>query len=76
MKHIVGFSGGVDSQACARWVLNRYPTFFAPCVPGMATNAIDDVVRWAQTDRGGRQANLLRVLNDRPACESQYGTCE
>lgn len=25
MKHIVGFSGGVDSQACARWVLNRYP---------------------------------------------------
>jgi 3'-phosphoadenosine 5'-phosphosulfate sulfotransferase (PAPS reductase)/FAD synthetase len=25
MKHIVGFSGGVDSQACARWVLNRHP---------------------------------------------------
>jgi 3'-phosphoadenosine 5'-phosphosulfate sulfotransferase (PAPS reductase)/FAD synthetase len=25
VKHIVGFSGGVDSQACARWVLNRYP---------------------------------------------------
>lgn len=25
MKHIVGFSGGIDSQACARWVLNRYP---------------------------------------------------
>lgn len=25
MKHIVGFSGGVDSQACARWVLNRFP---------------------------------------------------
>jgi 3'-phosphoadenosine 5'-phosphosulfate sulfotransferase (PAPS reductase)/FAD synthetase len=24
-KHIVGFSGGVDSQACARWVLNRFP---------------------------------------------------
>lgn len=24
-KHLVGFSGGVDSQACARWVLNRYP---------------------------------------------------
>jgi len=21
--HIVGFSGGIDSQACARWVLNR-----------------------------------------------------
>jgi len=25
MKHLVGFSGGIDSQACARWVLNRYP---------------------------------------------------
>jgi 3'-phosphoadenosine 5'-phosphosulfate sulfotransferase (PAPS reductase)/FAD synthetase len=22
---VVGFSGGIDSQACARWVLNRYP---------------------------------------------------
>jgi 7-cyano-7-deazaguanine synthase in queuosine biosynthesis len=26
VKHIVGFSGGIDSQACARWVLNRFPT--------------------------------------------------
>jgi 3'-phosphoadenosine 5'-phosphosulfate sulfotransferase (PAPS reductase)/FAD synthetase len=26
MKHIVGFSGGIDSQACARWVLNRFPS--------------------------------------------------
>lgn len=25
LKHIVGFSGGIDSQATARWVLNRYP---------------------------------------------------
>lgn len=25
MKHIVGFSGGIDSQACARWVLNHFP---------------------------------------------------
>lgn len=24
MKHIVGFSGGIDSQAAARYVLNRY----------------------------------------------------
>lgn len=23
VKHVVGFSGGIDSQACARWVLNR-----------------------------------------------------
>ena len=25
MKHIVGFSGGIDSQAAALWVLNRFP---------------------------------------------------
>lgn len=25
MKHIVGFSGGADSQACAGWVLDRFP---------------------------------------------------
>lgn len=25
MKHIVGFSGGIDSQACAGWVLERFP---------------------------------------------------
>lgn len=25
MKHIAGFSGGIDSQATARWLLNRYP---------------------------------------------------
>jgi 3'-phosphoadenosine 5'-phosphosulfate sulfotransferase (PAPS reductase)/FAD synthetase len=25
MKHIVGFSGGIDSQAAATWVLNRFP---------------------------------------------------
>ena len=24
-KHIVGFSGGIDSQACALWVRNRFP---------------------------------------------------
>src|SRR5689334_16367546 len=24
MKHIVGFSGGIDSQACARWVIERF----------------------------------------------------
>lgn len=25
MKHVLGFSGGIDSQACARFLLNRYP---------------------------------------------------
>lgn len=58
------------------WEQRTRRTFFSPCVPGMATNDIDAVVRWAQTDRGGRQTNMLRVLNDRPACESKYGLCE
>jgi 3'-phosphoadenosine 5'-phosphosulfate sulfotransferase (PAPS reductase)/FAD synthetase len=50
-------------------------TFFAPCLPGMAINWIDDVVAWAKTDRGGRQNNLFRILPP-PACESRYGLCE
>lgn len=25
MKHVIGFSGGIDSQAALRWLLNRYP---------------------------------------------------
>lgn len=25
MKHVVGFSGGIDSQACALWVRRKYP---------------------------------------------------
>lgn len=50
-------------------------TFFPPMVPGMEMNFIDDVLRWAETSRGGRQANMLRVL-DRPSCESKYGLCE
>jgi hypothetical protein len=51
-------------------------TYFPPMVPGMYTNSIDDVLDWAKTDRGGRQQNMFRILNERPACESKYGLCE
>ena len=51
------------------WEQRTGRTFFSPVVPGMATNAVDDVVRWAGTDRGGRQTNMLRVLQERPSCE-------
>jgi len=51
-------------------------TFFAPMVPGMYMNNIDEVLEWCETSRGGRQKDLLRVINDRPACESKYGLCE
>lgn len=50
-------------------------TYFSPCVPGMYTNTIDDVVAWAKTARGGRQ-DLFPVMHERPACESKYGLCE
>ena len=50
-------------------------TFFAPCVPSMKFNFVDDVVAWAGTVRGGKQIGL-HVLKERPACESQFGLCE
>ena len=55
---------------------NSGVTFFSPCVPGMDMNFIDEVIAWAQTDRGGRQANMFKVLNEHPGCESKYGLCE
>ncbi|HKE44569.1 MAG TPA: phosphoadenosine phosphosulfate reductase family protein [Steroidobacteraceae bacterium] len=51
-------------------------TFFPPCVPGLAMNTIDEVIAWAETSRGGYQPNMLRMFNERPACESKYGLCE
>lgn len=50
-------------------------TFFAPMVPGMTMNCIDDVVAWAKTSRGGRQ-QMFPILHERDTCESKYGLCE
>jgi 3'-phosphoadenosine 5'-phosphosulfate sulfotransferase (PAPS reductase)/FAD synthetase len=58
------------------WERKLGRTYFAPCVPGLYTNSIDQVIEWSATDRGGRQTNMLRVLNEHPACESKYGLCE
>lgn len=58
------------------WEKHVGRTFFAPCVPGMEINFVDDVVAWAKTDHGGSQFNAFKVLDDRPACESAYGLCE
>lgn len=33
MKHIVGFSGGIDSQACALWVRQRFAPEDSRCLP-------------------------------------------
>lgn len=50
-------------------------TFFPPCVPGLEINWIDEVVRWAKTLHGGKQFDLLQVI-DPPVCESDFGLCE
>jgi 3'-phosphoadenosine 5'-phosphosulfate sulfotransferase (PAPS reductase)/FAD synthetase len=50
-------------------------TFFPPMVAGKELNWVDEVVEWAKTERGGKQYGL-KVLYERPACESKYGLCE
>jgi 3'-phosphoadenosine 5'-phosphosulfate sulfotransferase (PAPS reductase)/FAD synthetase len=53
-------------------------TFFAPCVPGMVINFVDDVVKWARTVRGGRQYELpfFEAQAEGGGCSSKYGLCE
>jgi 3'-phosphoadenosine 5'-phosphosulfate sulfotransferase (PAPS reductase)/FAD synthetase len=34
------------------------------------------VVEWSKTSRGGKQLDLLRSMNDAPACASSWGLCE
>lgn len=58
------------------WEKRTGLTFFQSNIPGVKIANIDDMILWAETSRGGRQRNMLRVLNDRPTCESKYGLCE
>ena len=51
-------------------------TFFAPMVPGLTINTIDQVLEWCFTGRGGRQKDFIRIMEVRPSCESKYGLCE
>ncbi len=57
------------------WERSVGKTFFAPCVPGMVLNFVDDVVAWAKTSRGGRQS-VFPILQEPQSCESKYGLCE
>lgn len=61
-----------------QWEKRVGRTFFAPCVPGMEINFVDDVVRWAKTARGGRQFSLPFVQEEVNSgqCMSKYGLCE
>ena len=51
-------------------------TFFAPMVPGMYINKIDEVLEWSTTSRGGRQQDIIHIMEERPSCESKFGLCE
>jgi len=53
-------------------------TFFAPCVPGLKINWVDEVVEWSRTAHGGKQKLLMfeEVDAANHACVSRYGLCE
>lgn len=52
-------------------------TFFAPCVPGLPMNNVDQVISWAKTMRGGKQdQGVFPIMHEREGCESKYGLCE
>lgn len=57
------------------WEKRSMRTFFAPMVPGRPINWIDEVVEWANCERGGKQYSL-DVYMPAPMCESIYGLCE
>ncbi len=61
-----------------RWEQSVGRTFFAPRVPGLEINWIDEVVAWSRTARGGRQPLLSFVEADADnyVCVSKYGLCE
>ena len=39
-------------------------------------SSIDRIVEWAQTGRGGKTYDWIRLENDGPVCSSIYGLCE
>lgn len=61
-----------------QWEKSVGRTFFAPCVPGLEINWIDEVVEWAKTARGGKQILLpmLEAEADAGTCSSKYRLCE
>lgn len=57
------------------WEERSGKTFFAPMVPGLKMNNVDQVVQWAGTERGGKQFGL-KILHEASGCESKFGLCE
>jgi 3'-phosphoadenosine 5'-phosphosulfate sulfotransferase (PAPS reductase)/FAD synthetase len=60
------------------WERSVGRTFFAPCVPGLEINWVDEVVAWAKTSRGGRQFFLpmVEAVVAAGSCSSKYRLCE
>jgi hypothetical protein len=57
------------------WERESGKTFFHPMIPGKELNWIDEVVEWANCDRGGKQYSL-EVMAPAPVCESKFGLCD
>lgn len=51
-------------------------TFFAPKVPRLHINTIDQCVAWSKTLRGNVEPGPFAIIEERPSCESKYGLCE
>ena len=43
---------------------------------GKEMRGVRNMVRWAQTGRGGIQFDMLNMMDDGPLCSSIYGLCE
>jgi len=39
-------------------------------------HGINEVIEWSKTSYGGKQYDLLKMLEEAPTCSSQYGLCE
>ena len=57
------------------WEQRTGLSFFRKPFPDGSYRFVDDMVDWAMTKHGGKQYDLM-VLQEPPACESQYGLCE
>ena len=57
-----------------KWEATSGITFFPPKISGKTRNTVDEVVAWANCERGGKQYSL-DVMRPAPVCESKFGLC-
>jgi 3'-phosphoadenosine 5'-phosphosulfate sulfotransferase (PAPS reductase)/FAD synthetase len=65
-------------QKVRDWEKQNGRTFFAPMVPGLQLNWVDECVEWSKTVWGGRQLSLpfFEAEAQSGNCSSKYGVCE